>query len=83
VKAIPLGAGSYNVEPSADGSIVIVTNKKDQASASGHENVCRAGAREDDRRSCTASPTSPDGRYAYIAQESIGADPGQKSTSST
>ena len=31
VKALPLGAGAYNVEPSPDGSIVIVTNKKDQS----------------------------------------------------
>ena len=31
IKALPTGKGAYNVEPSPDGSIVIVTNKKDQS----------------------------------------------------
>ena len=31
LKEVPVGIGAYNVEPSADGKLVIVTNKKDQS----------------------------------------------------
>ena len=77
VKAIPTGAGAYNVEPSPDGRTVIVTNKKDQSIS-----VIDAASLTERKRIPVAKKIvhgiaySPDGRYAYISQESIGADPG-------
>lgn len=75
IKAIPTGAGAYNVEPSRDGKLVIVTNKKDQSIS-----VIDATTLTELKRIPTAKKIvhgiafSPDGRYAYISQESIGAD---------
>lgn len=77
IKAIPTGAGAYNVEPSHDGKLLIVTNKKDQSIS-----VIDAVTLTEIKRITTAKKIvhgvafSPDGRYAYISQESIGADPG-------
>ncbi len=74
---IPVGAGAYNVEPSADGRWVIVTNKKDQSFS-----LIDARTRTEVARLPTSKKIvhgvaySPDGRYAFISQESIGADPG-------
>jgi YVTN family beta-propeller protein len=31
IQEVPVGKGAYNVEPSPDGKVVIVTNKKDQS----------------------------------------------------
>ncbi|MDF3052761.1 MAG: hypothetical protein K0S19_866, partial [Geminicoccaceae bacterium] len=31
VKEVPVGKGAYNVEPSPDGKVIVVTNKKDQS----------------------------------------------------
>lgn len=75
IKAIPTGAGAYNVEPSIDGKLLIVTNKKDQSIS-----VIDAVSLTEVKRIPTAKKIvhgvafSPDGRYAYISQESIGAD---------
>lgn len=74
---IPVGKGAYNVEPSPDGSTVIVTNKKDRSISI----VDAASMKEVARVPVTKSVVhgvawSPDGRYAYISQESVGADPG-------
>lgn len=77
IKAIPTGAGAYNVEPSRDGKLVLVTNKKDQSIS-----VIDATTLVELKRIPTAKKIvhgiafSPDGRYAYISQESIGADNG-------
>jgi DNA-binding beta-propeller fold protein YncE len=77
IKAVPTGAGAYNVEPSLDGSRVIVTNKKDQSIS-----VIDARGLTETRRLKTTKKIvhgvaySPDGRYAFISQESIGSDPG-------
>ncbi len=74
---IRVGAGAYNVEPSADGRWVIVTNKKDQSFS-----LIDARTRTEVARLPTSKKIvhgvaySPDGRYAFISQESIGADPG-------
>jgi DNA-binding beta-propeller fold protein YncE len=76
-KEIPLGAGAYNVEPSPDGRWVIVTNKKAQSFS-----LVDAGSLMEVARVPTTKKIvhgvaySPDGRYAFISQESIGADPG-------
>ena len=76
-KEIPVGAGAYNVEPSPDGSVIIVTNKKDQSFS-----ILDAKTLTETARIKTAKKIvhgvaySPDGKYAYISQESIGSDPG-------
>lgn len=76
-KEIPLGAGAYNVEPSADGRWVIVTNKKAQSfslvDARSLTEVVRVPTT---KKIVHGVAYSPDGRYAFISQESIGADPG-------
>lgn len=77
VKEIPTGAGAYNVEPSPDGRWVIVTNKKAQSVS-----VIAADSLVEVTRVATTKKIphgvaySPDGRYAFISQESIGVDPG-------
>ena len=77
VKAVPLGAGSYNVEPSPDGSIVIVTNKKDQSiSIVDAKTLAELARVKTTKKIVHGVAYSPDGKYAYISQESIGADPG-------
>ncbi|MES2123960.1 MAG: YncE family protein [Gemmatimonadota bacterium] len=74
---VPTGAGAYNVEPSPDGKWIIVTNKKDQSIS-----VIDAASLAEVRRIPTRKKIvhgvafAPGGRYAYISQESIGADPG-------
>ncbi len=74
---VPVGKGAYNVEPSPDGSLVVVTNKKDRSVSL----VDPTGLRELARVS-TSKPVvhgiafSPAGRVAYISCESVGADPG-------
>lgn len=76
-KEIPLGAGSYNVEPSPDGKWVIITNKKDKSfslvDAKGLTEVARVPTT---KKIVHGVAYSPDGKYAFITQESIGADPG-------
>jgi YVTN family beta-propeller protein len=74
---IVVGAGAYNVEPSPDGRWLAVTNKKAQS-------VSLIGTRDwrEVRRIPTSRPVvhgvawSPDSRYAYVSQESVGAEPG-------
>lgn len=76
-REIMVGAGAYNVEPSPDGRWLIVTNKKAQSIS-----VIGADDWTEVRRIATTRPVvhgvawSPDSRYAYISQESIGAEPG-------
>lgn len=77
IKEIPVGAGAYNVEPSADGQWVIVTNKKDKSISLIDARRLTEVARIPTTKKIVHGVTySPDGRYAFISQESIGADPG-------
>jgi DNA-binding beta-propeller fold protein YncE len=77
IKEIPLAAGSYNVEPSPDGSIVIVTNKKAQSISIVDTKTFAELARIPTTKKIVHGVAySPDGKYAYISQESIGSDPG-------
>ena len=77
IKEIPVGAGAYNVEPSPDGSIVIVTNKKDQSFSIVDPRTFAELARvKTTKKIVHGVAFSPDGKYAYISQESIGSDPG-------
>jgi DNA-binding beta-propeller fold protein YncE len=77
VKEIPVGAGAYNVEPSADGRWVIVTNKKAQSfSLIDAQTLTEVVRVPTTKKIVHGVAYSPDGRYAFISQESIGADSG-------
>ena len=77
VREIPVGTGAYNVEPSADGRWIIVTNKKAQSVS-----LMDAQSLTEVAKIPTSKPLphgvaySPDGRWAFISQESVGIDPG-------
>jgi DNA-binding beta-propeller fold protein YncE len=77
VKTIATGHGAYNVEPSSDGTWVIVTNKKEQSVS-----LIDARSLTEVARIPTTKPFphgiayAPDSRYAFISQESKGVDPG-------
>lgn len=74
---VATGAGAYNAEPSPDGSVVIVTNKKDQSISLVDTRTLTEVARiRTTKKIVHGVAYSPDGRYAYISQESIGSDPG-------
>ncbi|MGH7499647.1 MAG: hypothetical protein ACREL3_12440 [Gemmatimonadales bacterium] len=77
VGEVPVGHGAYNVEPSADGKLVIVTNKKDQSvslvDAVSLQELARVPT---SKKVVHGVAYSPDGRVAYISCESIGTDPG-------
>ena len=76
-KEIPLGAGAYNVEPSPDGRWVIVTNKKAQSfSLVDAQTLTEVARVPTTKKIVHGIAYSPDGRYAFVSQESIGADPG-------
>lgn len=74
---IEVGAGAYNAEPTPDGRMVVVTNKKDQSVS-----LVDLATRREAARVRTTKPVvhgiafSPDGRTAYISAESVGSDPG-------
>jgi DNA-binding beta-propeller fold protein YncE len=77
LKEIPVGKGAYNVEPSPDGALVIVTNKKDQSvsliDAARLTEIVRIPT---SKKIVHGVAYSPDGRFAYVSSESIGTDPG-------
>lgn len=74
---IPVGKGAYNVEPSPDGALVVVTNKKDRSIS-----LVDARRLTEIGRVPTSKPVvhgvafSPLGRVVYISCESVGTDPG-------
>ena len=76
-RRVPTGAGAYNVDLSPDGRLIVVTNKKGRSVS-----IIDAVTMAEVARVPTTKPVvhgiafSPDSRYAYISQESIGADPG-------
>lgn len=76
-RRVPTGAGAYNVDLSPDGKLLVVTNKKAQSvsiiDAVTMAEVARVATT---KRIVHGVAFSPDSRYAYISQESIGADPG-------
>jgi DNA-binding beta-propeller fold protein YncE len=77
IKEIPTGAGAYNVEPSPDGRWVIVTNKKAQSvSLIAADSLVEVARIPTTKKIPHGVAYSPDGRYAFISQESIGMDPG-------
>jgi YVTN family beta-propeller protein len=77
IKEIPVGKGAYNVEPSPDGALVIVTNKKDQSVSLIDAATLREVTRVPTSKKIVHGVAySPDNRLAFISSESIGADPG-------
>ncbi len=76
-KDVAVGKGAYNVEPSPDGKLVIVTNKKDQSVSIVDAATLTEVARVPTSKKIVHGVAySPDGKYAYVSCESIGADPG-------
>jgi YVTN family beta-propeller protein len=74
---LPTGAGAYNVEPSPDGRVVIVSNKKDQSISVFDTRTWREAARiATSRKVPHGIAYSPDGRYAFVTCESVGTDAG-------
>jgi YVTN family beta-propeller protein len=74
---VPVGTGAYNVEPSPDGRLVLVTNKKAQSVSIVDPGTRRELARvETSKRLPHGIAFSPDGKYAFISCESVGTDPG-------
>ena len=77
VARVQSGAGAYNVEPSPDGRLVLVTNKKAQSVTVFDATTRREVARIPTSKSLPHGIAfSPDGRYAFISCESVGSDPG-------
>jgi DNA-binding beta-propeller fold protein YncE len=77
VKQIPTGTGAYNVEPSPDGQWVVVTNKKAQSvSIISADSLVEVARIPTTKKIPHGIAYSPDGRYAFVTQESIGVDPG-------
>jgi YVTN family beta-propeller protein len=77
IKEIAVGKGAYNVEPSPDGSIVLVTNKKDQSvSLIDAANLTELARVATSKKIVHGVAYSPDNRLAYVSSESIGSDPG-------
>jgi YVTN family beta-propeller protein len=77
VKEVPVGTGAYNVEPSPDGKLVLVTNKKDQSvSLVDAAKLVEVARIPTSKKIVHGVAYSPDGRLAYVSSESIGADPG-------
>jgi YVTN family beta-propeller protein len=74
---VAMGGGAYNVEPSPDGRLIIVTNKKAQSVSIVDAATLKELARLPTTKKIVHGVAySPDGRYAYVTQESIGSDPG-------
>jgi DNA-binding beta-propeller fold protein YncE len=76
-RRIPAGDGIYNLAASPNGRLVVGTNKKGRSvsvidAASGKE-LARVATT---RRVPSGLVISPDGRYAFVTQEGVGAEPG-------
>jgi DNA-binding beta-propeller fold protein YncE len=77
VGEVKVGKGAYNVEPSPDGSLVVVTNKKDHSvSLVDPKKLVEVARVPTSKPVVHGIAFSPDGRVVYISCESVGADPG-------
>ena len=77
IKTIPVGKGAYNVEPSSDGRVVVVTNKKDQSiSLIDAARLVETARIPTSKKVVHGVAYSPDSKLAYVSCESIGADAG-------
>lgn len=76
-REIPVGKGSYNVEPSPDGRWLVSTNKKDQSvSVIDMTTLTVRATIPTTKKIVHGVAFSPDSRYAFVTAESIGSDPG-------
>lgn len=74
---VAVGKGAYNVEVSPDGGLVLVTNKKDKSVTLVDAASLKVLATIPTTKGVVHGIAwSPDGKYAYISAESVGADPG-------
>ena len=77
VRRLPTGTGAYNVEPSPDGRWLVATNKKNQSVSIFDTRTWAEAARvSTTKRIPHGIVFSPDGRYLFVTQESVGSDPG-------
>ena len=77
IKEVAVGKGAYNVEPSPDGKLVLVTNKKDQSvSLIDAARLVEVARIPTSKKIVHGVAYSPDSRLAYVSSESVGADPG-------
>jgi YVTN family beta-propeller protein len=77
IKEVPVGRGAYNVEPSPDGKLVLVTNKKEQSvSLVDAVSLSEVARIPTSKKVVHGVAYAPDGRLAYVSSESVGADPG-------
>jgi DNA-binding beta-propeller fold protein YncE len=77
IKEVPVGNGAYNVEPSPDGKLILVTNKKDQSvSLVDAVRLTEVARIRTSKKVVHGIAYSPDGRLAYVSSESVGTDPG-------
>jgi YVTN family beta-propeller protein len=77
IKEVPVGKGAYNVEPSPDGKLIMVTNKKDQSvSLIDAVKLTETARISTSKKVVHGIAYSPDGTLAYVSSESVGADPG-------
>lgn len=77
IKEVPVGKGAYNVEPSRDGKLVLVTNKKEQSvSVIDAATLAELARIPTSKKVVHGVAYSPDGKLAYVSSESIGTDPG-------
>jgi DNA-binding beta-propeller fold protein YncE len=77
VQRLQTGTGAYNVEPSADGRWLAATNKKNQSVSIFNTQTWAEAARvATTKRIPHGVAFSPDGRYLFVTQESVGSDPG-------
>jgi DNA-binding beta-propeller fold protein YncE len=76
-RRIPAGAGVYNLAVTADGRLLVATNKRGQSVSIIEIASGRELARLPTRRPVPHGVViSPDDRYAFISVEGIGAEPG-------
>ena len=74
---VAVGKGAYNVEVSPDGGLVLVTNKKDKSVSLVEAKTLTVLATIPTTKGVVHGIAwSPDGKFAYISAESVGADPG-------
>ncbi len=77
IKEVPVGKGAYNVEPSPDGKVIVVTNKKEQSvSLIDGAKLTEIARIPTSKKVVHGIAYSPDGTLAYVSSESVGADPG-------
>ncbi len=77
VKEVPVGKGAYNAEPTPDGKLILVTNKKEQSvSVVDAVRLTEVARIPTSKKIVHGIAYSPDGRLAYVSSESVGSDPG-------